>query len=33
VAWVPLDEVRDLVASGQVLDGLTLTALLWVLAG
>lgn len=31
VEWVPLDEVRRLVTSGAVVDGLTLTALLRVL--
>ena len=29
VDWVPVAEVRALLASGQVLDGLSLTALLW----
>jgi 8-oxo-dGTP pyrophosphatase MutT (NUDIX family) len=33
VEWVPLDEVRRLVAAGEVHDGLTLTAVLWLLAG
>jgi 8-oxo-dGDP phosphatase len=33
VAWLPIDEVREVVASGQVVDGLSLTALLWVLSG
>ncbi|HSL63076.1 MAG TPA: NUDIX hydrolase [Gaiellaceae bacterium] len=32
VEWVPLDDVRALVADGQVTDGYSLTALLWVLA-
>jgi 8-oxo-dGTP pyrophosphatase MutT (NUDIX family) len=32
VEWVPLDTVRTLVADGQVTDGYSLTALLWVLA-
>lgn len=32
VEWVPLAEVRRLVAAGDVPDGLSLTALLWVLA-
>jgi 8-oxo-dGTP pyrophosphatase MutT (NUDIX family) len=32
VEWVPLAEVRTLVRDGQV-DGLSLTSLLWVLAG
>jgi 8-oxo-dGTP pyrophosphatase MutT (NUDIX family) len=32
VEWVPLEEVRRLVAEGQVQDGLSLTALLWLLA-
>lgn len=31
IAWVPLDEVRRLVVSGEVVDGMTLTALLRVL--
>lgn len=31
VVWVPLAEARRLVAAGEVHDGLTLTALLWVL--
>jgi 8-oxo-dGTP pyrophosphatase MutT (NUDIX family) len=29
IAWLPLPEVRHLVAGGRVVDGLTLTALLW----
>lgn len=33
VEWVPLLAVRRLVSEGQVLDGLSLTALLWFLAG
>jgi 8-oxo-dGTP pyrophosphatase MutT (NUDIX family) len=32
IEWVPLADVRRLVTSGEVPDGLTLTALLWVLA-
>lgn len=32
VEWVEFDEARRLVAEGQVQDGLSLTALLWVLA-
>jgi 8-oxo-dGTP pyrophosphatase MutT (NUDIX family) len=32
IAWVPADEVRRLVRTGEVVDGLTLTALLWVFA-
>jgi 8-oxo-dGTP pyrophosphatase MutT (NUDIX family) len=32
VAWLSLDDVRDAVATGQVVDGLSLTALLWFLA-
>lgn len=32
IAWVPLDGVRDLVATGGVVDGLSLSALLWLLA-
>lgn len=31
VEWVPVDKVRDEIAAGRVLDGLSLTALLWVL--
>lgn len=29
VEWVPADEVRELIRTGQVVDGLSLTALLW----
>lgn len=32
VAWVPVPEVRRLVLDGAVRDGLSLTALLWVMA-
>jgi hypothetical protein len=32
IAWVPVDEVRRLIAGGEVHDGLSLTGLLWVLA-
>jgi 8-oxo-dGTP pyrophosphatase MutT (NUDIX family) len=32
IEWVPVDEVRRLVTSHQVPDGLSLTALLWWLA-
>ena len=32
VAWVPWDDVRSAIDAGQVGDGLSLTALLWVLA-
>jgi 8-oxo-dGTP pyrophosphatase MutT (NUDIX family) len=32
IAWVPVAEVRRLIADGQVHDGLSLTGLLWVLA-
>lgn len=32
VAWLPRDEVRRLVAAGEVRDGLSLVALLWWLA-
>jgi 8-oxo-dGTP pyrophosphatase MutT (NUDIX family) len=32
IEWVPVPEVRKLIATGQVNDGLSLTALLWVLA-
>jgi 8-oxo-dGTP pyrophosphatase MutT (NUDIX family) len=33
VEWVPLDGVRERVRAGDVTDGYSLTALLWVLAG
>lgn len=33
VEWVTLDGVRELVRGGDVTDGYSLTALLWVLAG
>ena len=33
VEWVPVDRLRRLVAEGEVHDGLTLTAVLWLLAG
>ncbi len=29
IEWVPVDDVRQLVAGHQVPDGLSLTALLW----
>ncbi len=32
VAWVPWADVRAAIDAGQVGDGLSLTALLWVLA-
>ena len=32
VEWVPTEEVRRLVADGEVGDGLSLTALLWAIA-
>jgi 8-oxo-dGTP pyrophosphatase MutT (NUDIX family) len=32
IAWVPVAEVRDLIATGQITDGLSLTSLLWALA-
>jgi 8-oxo-dGTP pyrophosphatase MutT (NUDIX family) len=32
IAWLPVDEVRRLIADGRVHDGLSLTGLLWVLA-
>jgi 8-oxo-dGTP pyrophosphatase MutT (NUDIX family) len=32
IEWVPTDKARRLIAEGQVRDGLSLTALLWVLA-
>jgi 8-oxo-dGTP pyrophosphatase MutT (NUDIX family) len=31
VEWIPLDRVRDLIRSGDVSDGFSLTALLWYL--
>ncbi len=32
IAWVPVDEVRRLIGSGELTDGLSITALLWALA-
>jgi len=32
IEWVPTDRARQLIAGGEVRDGLSLTALLWVLA-
>ena len=32
IEWVPLDDVRRAIASGEVADGLTITALCWALA-
>ena len=32
VDWLTVDELRTAVATGQVVDGLSLTALLWLLA-
>jgi 8-oxo-dGTP pyrophosphatase MutT (NUDIX family) len=32
IAWVPVDEVRRLIADGGITDGLSLTSLLWALA-
>lgn len=32
IEWVPIGDVRGLVAGGEVPDGLTLTALLWAFA-
>jgi 8-oxo-dGDP phosphatase len=29
IEWVPIDELRSEIAAGRVLDGLSLTALLW----
>ncbi|MDH4144018.1 MAG: NUDIX hydrolase [Acidimicrobiia bacterium] len=29
VVWVPVEEVRSLIARGEVVDGLSLSALLW----
>jgi 8-oxo-dGTP pyrophosphatase MutT (NUDIX family) len=31
VEWVPLDDVRALIADGEITDGFSLTALLWFL--
>lgn len=33
VAWLPVDEVRARVLAGDVVDGMSLTALLWFLGG
>jgi 8-oxo-dGTP pyrophosphatase MutT (NUDIX family) len=33
IDWVPLDEVRRMIREGEVYDGLSLTSLLWALAG
>ena len=33
VTWVPAPRVRELVRAGEVRDGMSLTALLWWLAG
>ena len=32
IEWLPVADVRSMVASGEVIDGLSLTALLWVFA-
>lgn len=32
IEWVPLDDVRRLLREGEVVDGYSLTALLWALA-
>ncbi len=32
LAWFSVEEVRDLISSGEITDGLSLTALLWALA-
>ncbi|HEX6419977.1 MAG TPA: NUDIX hydrolase [Acidimicrobiales bacterium] len=32
IAWIPVAEVRDLIAGGGFTDGLSLTSLLWALA-
>lgn len=32
IAWVPVDEVRQLITAGALTDGLSLTSLLWALA-
>jgi 8-oxo-dGDP phosphatase len=29
IAWLPVDEVRSAISTGQIFDGLSLTALLW----
>jgi hypothetical protein len=31
VEWVPLPDLRELIRSGDVVDGFSLTALLWFL--
>ena len=32
VEWVPVDRIRTLIASGEISDGFSLTALLWYLS-
>ena len=32
IAWVAVDKIRRIVAAGEIIDGLSLTALLWALA-
>jgi 8-oxo-dGDP phosphatase len=32
VEWIPLDRVHELIADGEISDGLTLTSLLWYLS-
>jgi len=32
VEWVPVDHIRTLIASGEISDGFSLTALLWYLS-
>jgi hypothetical protein len=32
VRWFTLNEVRDLIARNEILDGLSLTGLLWAIA-
>ena len=32
IEWVGVDEVRAAIAAGEVLDGMSLTALCWALA-
>lgn len=32
IEWVPVDELRRLIAAGEFTDGLSLTSLLWALA-
>jgi 8-oxo-dGTP pyrophosphatase MutT (NUDIX family) len=32
IEWVPVDSVRQLIVTGEIADGLSLTTLLWMLA-